>query len=224
MRNYLLILLLFNSSCELVDNIFSPEQKNTYINQCLISYTHNYEKLLSKEELSLLFVIEKDLINMDTTDLNKTHTYTWKSSADALTNSYEWRNNYITIESLIFFTESQLKYFDEPSSINYFDHHYQPIDTHEYQLLLDNLSKSFNSEEEDFIKRKTFLKQRLNKEFILLENLGDRAYWFADENATITLIILKEEAALTLKSNTSDHLTEGLDHAIQVAKLILSKC
>lgn len=227
---YLFGFVLFLMSCSDKTDI---AEGSSPITKCLMAKDYKYEELLTKNDVAKYTSIDEASYKMDISPTKGTYgycEYKWKSDRPDLVIEVAGQTitgpdrNIVKLTKLDFYTDSQLKLYNQESAIALFDQSYKKLSQEEYNELLANLEKQYANNPEGFEQAKGFLDVRMNLKYQPVENLGDRAYWKWHNTYGLELVVLAGTAHFSIEAKLSAEANNTLDIAIKLAKEVLAKC
>lgn len=222
--------ILFSACAGKGDN----EQKSDATNQCLADKEYDYEALLTKADIAKHVNIDESSFKKEISATKGKYgscTYTWESDRpekdiiSKVTGAVHKRpdKNKVTIKTLDFYTEDDLKTYKQDSAIELFDQSYKRISQTEYNELEANFEKELGDKPEDLARAKKMLDNRMKFKYKSIDNLGDRAYW-QETDYGVELVVLTGKARFTIVSKTTGEPETSLKDAVNFAKEVLAKC
>lgn len=223
-------LLIFFTSCSNKDVV---EYSGSQIGKCLMAKDFEYEKLLTKADVTKYVAIEEASYKMKTSAIKGQYgycSYEWLSDRPDLELEVAGQlikgpdKNRVKLTMLDFYTDDDLKLYSQPSALALFDQSYKKLSQAEYDELLANLKKEYAGDAAGYQQAKGFLDVRMNFTFRPVENLGDRAYWKWHDTHGIELVVLSGASRFTIESKTSGDAETAMKHAVNFAREVLAKC
>lgn len=233
MKNYFYLLLsavfVFSACSDKENNL----DGNDNIARCLMSKDFKYEELLTKEDIVKHINIDEGSYKREISTYRSYYgssKYTWDSDRPGIPMEILGQvfsapdDNMVEVKHLDFYTDSQLKLYQQADAIALFEQSYKRLSQQEYQELLANLEKAYADDPAGFEQAKGFLDARMNFTFEPIENLGDRSYWKWHDQYGIELVVLAGAAHFTIATKLSANAEPSLELAIAFAREVLAKC
>lgn len=234
MKNLLCIMLgltvLFTACDSTKENVSKDSQK---IAQCLKAKNYKYEELLTKNDIAKHVSIDEETFKFEISPVKGEYgscSYEWKSDRpdtqmELLGQMIPVKdNNRVMLKMLSFYTDSELKLYNQATASDLFDQSYKKLSQQEYESLLANLHKEYANDAAGFEQAKGFLDARMKLTYQPVENLGSGAYYSWHEEHGIKLAVLAESAHFIIESKTSGNSKTALQDAVHFAKEVLAKC
>ncbi len=133
-------------------------------------------------------------------------------------------HNQVVIKMLDFYSDAQLKLYQQEDAIALFEQSYKRLSQSEYDELLANLEKAYANDPSGFETAKGFLDARMTFRYEPIDNLGTRAYWKWHDEYGIELVVLSGAARFTIETKLSADAAPSLDLAVKFAREVLAKC
>lgn len=207
-------------------------EKPFAISSCLADKDYKYEALLTKADIEKHVDIDEATFKKEISRTKGKYgscTYRWESSRPRIEKVIAGRTmklsdpNQVTIKLLDFYTDEDLERNKQESIVDLFDMGYKKLSREEYDSIMANLEKKMGNKPEDLARAQKMMKSRMNFNYKLIDNLGDRAYWKWTDYG-IELAVLVGSAKFTIVSKTSGMAETSLEHAVQLAREVLAKC
>lgn len=224
------ITMLF-TACETKKEM--SNESSQHIAQCLMAKDYKYEDLLTKEDIAKHVEIDEATFKFEISPVKGEYgscSYEWKSDRpdtqmELLGQMIPVKdNNRVTLKMLSFYTDSELKLYNQATASDLFDQSYKKLSQQEYESLLANLHKEYANDAAGFDQAKGFLDARMKLTYQPIENLGSGAYYSWHEEHGIKLAVLAESAHFIIESKTSGNSKTALQDAVLFAKEVLAKC
>lgn len=230
-----LLFLVLSTSLTLV----SCSDKETTLNgqnstdRCLMSKDHKYEDLLTKADIAKHVDIDEGSYKMEISSIKGQYgycKYEWLSDRPDLETDILGQiikspdKNHVKITQLDFYTDSELKLYQQADAIALFERAYKKINQQEYDELVEKLQTQYANDPTGFEEAKGFLDARLNLKYEAVSNLADRAYWKWHDQHGIELVVLTGAAHFEIVAKLSADAQTTLDASVKLAREVLAKC
>lgn len=223
--------LLF-ASCSSGDNKPSPDNE-TASSDCLKGFNYEYEKLLTKQDLSKHLQIDDSSFKTEVRPNKDNYgscQYKWDSNRpeqemELLGQIIKVADpNIVEIKNLNFYSQKDLELYNHKSFIDLFEMGYKPLSDEEYNSLKSNLEKEFANNKVALDNAVKLLDIRKSSSYQVVDNLGTRAFWKWNDLHGIDLTVLAGSAKFSIASKTSGNAQESLATAVKLAQEVLAKC
>lgn len=234
MNNSLFILLctvVLMAACGDKKNNLADDNDN--VARCLMAKDYKYEELLTKADVSKHVSIDESSFKMEISPTKGKYgscDYRWDSDRPDMEIEILGYNvpvpdhNQVVIKMLDFYSDAQLKLYQQEDAIALFEQSYKRLSQSEYDELLANLEKAYANDPSGFETAKGFLDARMTFRYEPIDNLGTRAYWKWHDEYGIELVVLSGAARFTIETKLSADAAPSLDLAVKFAREVLAKC
>lgn len=228
---YTLFIVTLSLACSGKDNDVSNE--TNALSKCLMSKDYKYEDLLTKADIAKHVTIEESSYKIDISSIKGDYgscKHEWASDRpdlemELLGQLIKYPDmNRVTLKGLHFYSEAEIKLYNQSSALTLFNQTYEKLSQEEYNRLLANIEKEYANDPNGLATAKKFFDARMEFTYQPISNLADMAYWKWHAEYGIELVVLVGTAHFTVESKTSADKNTALDHAIKFAEEVLKKC
>lgn len=225
-----IIALLFFASCS--SGGTEGSLNSAYVH-CLAGFNYQYNEMLTKADVQKHVTIDENTFKENLDTKNETYgsvNYSWDSGRpnnEVTMSGFTLPvpdDNFVRMRLLSFYDASDLKLYNQEDFTTLFDQSYKRISDEEYESLRANLEKGFKGSEESLKTAISLLDGRRKQTYVLIEGVGDRAYWRWHDERGLEMAVMAGEANFNLEVKISEDTQENVQVATALVQEILAKC